>query len=88
MPPRDRGQRRAQPARPGRWRAVALGGHLLPGIGKTVPALDFPGGCPGTIDAQVTAVLDAVAAAPAPRFSGGGKWEAMQGRWAAGTRSA
>jgi hypothetical protein len=38
-----------------------MGGHLLP----------------GTIDAQFTAVLDAVAAAPPPRFSGGGKWEAM-----------
>ena len=40
-----------------------MGGHLLP----------------GTIDAQFTAVLDAVAAAPPPRFSGGGKWEAMHG---------
>ena len=47
--------------------------------GKTVPALEFPGGCPGTIDAQFTAILDAVAAAPPPRFSGGGKWEAMHG---------
>ena len=32
-----------------------------------------------TIDAQFAAVLDAVAAAPPPRFSGGGKWEAMHG---------
>lgn len=45
----------------------------------TVPALDFLDGCPGTIDAQFTAVLDAVAAAPPPQFSGGGKWEAMHG---------
>ena len=44
-----------------------------------VPALEFLDGCPGTIDAQFTAVLDAVAAAPPPRFSGGGKWEAMHG---------
>jgi hypothetical protein len=43
----------------------------------TVPALDFLDGCPGKIDAEFTAVLDAVAAAPPPRFSGGGKWEAM-----------
>lgn len=42
-----------------------------------VPALDFLDGCPGKIDAEFTAVLDAVAAAPPPRFSGGGKWEAM-----------
>ncbi len=41
------------------------------------PALDFLDSCPGKIDAQFTAVLDAVAAAPPPRFSGGGKWEAM-----------
>jgi len=37
-----------------------------------VPALEFLDACPGTIDAQFTAVLDAVAAAPPPRFSGGG----------------
>jgi hypothetical protein len=45
----------------------------------TAPALEFLDACPGTIDAQFTAVLDAVAAAPPPRFSGGGKWEAMHG---------
>lgn len=44
-----------------------------------MPALEFLDGCPGAIDAQFTAVLDAVAAAPPPRFSGGGKWEAMHG---------
>jgi hypothetical protein len=31
------------------------------------------------IDAEFTAVLDAVAASPPARFSGGGKWEAMHG---------
>jgi hypothetical protein len=45
----------------------------------TVPALEFLDECPSAIDAQFTAVLDAVAAAPPPRFSGGGKWEAMHG---------
>jgi hypothetical protein len=35
--------------------------------------------CPGKIDAEFTSVLDAVAAAPPPQFSGGGKWEAMHG---------
>jgi hypothetical protein len=44
-----------------------------------VPSLTFLDGCPGTLDAQFTAVLDAVAAAPPPQFSGGGKWEAMHG---------
>ncbi len=45
----------------------------------TVPALAFLDNCPSTIDAQFTVVLDPVAAAPPPRFSGGGKWEAMHG---------
>src|SRR6266699_2299134 len=45
----------------------------------TVPALGFLDNCPGKIDAEFTAVLDAVAAAPPPRFSGGGKREAMHG---------
>jgi hypothetical protein len=45
----------------------------------TTPALEFLDSCPGKIDAEFTAVLDAVAGAPPPRFSGGGKWEAMHG---------
>jgi hypothetical protein len=43
------------------------------------PALDFLSGCSPAIRAQFVAVLDAVAAAPPPRFSGGGLWEAMHG---------
>jgi hypothetical protein len=46
---------------------------------KAAPALEFLDNCPGSIDAQFVAVLDAVAAAPPPWFSGGGKWEAMHG---------
>lgn len=45
----------------------------------SVPAADFLNGCPAKVDAQFNAVLDAVAAAPPPQFSGGGKWEAMHG---------
>lgn len=44
-----------------------------------MPAVDFLDSCPGKVDAEFTAVLDAVAAAPPPQFSGGGKWEAMHG---------
>lgn len=44
-----------------------------------MPALEFLDSCPGKIDAELTAVLDAVAAAPPPQFSGGGKWESMHG---------
>jgi hypothetical protein len=45
----------------------------------SAPALEFLDTCPSAIDAQFIAVLDAVAAAPPPRFSGGGKWEATHG---------
>lgn len=44
-----------------------------------VPALEFLDKCPAKIDAEFTAVLDAVTAAPPPRFAGGRKWEAMHG---------
>lgn len=46
---------------------------------KSVPSIEFLDACPTGIDAQFAAVLDAVAAAPPPQFSGGGKWEAMHG---------
>lgn len=42
-----------------------------------VPAIDFLDGLPAKVVAEFQAVLDAVAAAPPPAFSGGGKWEAM-----------
>lgn len=45
----------------------------------TAPALQFLGGCPPRVEAQMVAVLNAVAAAPPPAFAGGGKWEAMHG---------
>lgn len=45
----------------------------------TVPAIEFLRECPTTVRATILAVLDAVAAAPPPSFSGGGKWEAMHG---------
>jgi hypothetical protein len=44
-----------------------------------VPGLEFLDGCPGKLEGEFIAVLDAVAAAPPPQFSGGGKWEAMHG---------
>jgi hypothetical protein len=41
--------------------------------------LTFLDACPKVVRAKFVAVLDAVAAAPPPRFSGGGMWEAMHG---------
>ena len=43
----------------------------------TVPAIEFLDSIPAKVAAEIHAVLDAVAAAPPPSFSGGGKWEAM-----------
>jgi len=44
-----------------------------------VPAIEFLDGCPVKVAANLLAVLDAVAEAPPPQYSGGGKWEAMHG---------
>ncbi len=76
MPPRERGK---PPARgpSGQHLPWAIIYYQAPD--KTAPALAFLDRCPGAIDAQFAAVLDAVAAAPPPRFSGGGKREAMHG---------
>jgi hypothetical protein len=44
---------------------------------RSTPAIDFLDSIPAKVAAEIHAVLDAVAAAPPPSFSGGGKWEAM-----------
>lgn len=44
-----------------------------------VPGREFLADCPTKVQATLKAVLMAVAAAPPPAFSGGGKWEAMRG---------
>jgi hypothetical protein len=44
---------------------------------RPVPTVDFLDRLPDKIAAEIQAVLGAVAAAPPPSFSGGGKWEAM-----------
>lgn len=46
---------------------------------SAVPARDFLESLPPATAADFGAVLDAVAKAPLPAFSGGGKWEAMHG---------
>lgn len=46
---------------------------------RTVPVISFLEQIPTKLAAEIHAVLDAVAAAPPPSFSGGGKWEAMHG---------
>src|SRR6266542_810294 len=47
---------------------------------ERVPARDFLDACPTKVSATMIAVVHAVANAPPPAFSGGGKWEAMHGK--------
>ena len=49
---------------------------------RTVPAIGFLDSLPIKVRAEIHAVLDAVAAAPPPAFSGGGKWEVMHDQMA------
>lgn len=44
-----------------------------------VPAMEFLASLPANTAAEFHAILNAVAKAPPPAFSGGGKWEAMHG---------
>ncbi len=44
---------------------------------QTVPAREYLERCPASVRAKLLAVVKAVADAPPPMFSGGGKWEAM-----------
>jgi hypothetical protein len=53
--------------------------HPTDDPGRAVPTRDFMDGLPTKVLAEMLAVLDAVAEAPPPAFSGGGKWEAMHG---------
>lgn len=53
--------------------------HRADDRGESVPAMRFLQGCPSKVEAMMIAVVNAVAEAPPPAFSGGGKWEAMHG---------
>lgn len=45
---------------------------------ESVPAIEFLDQVPVKVRAEIQAVLEAVAEAPPPAFSGGGKWEVMR----------
>ena len=53
--------------------------HVDDAADRAVPSIDFLDGLSIKVAAEIHAVLDAVAKAPPPSFSGGGKWEAMHG---------
>lgn len=64
---------------PSGWRIHFFQPHEADDPARTVPAVEFLDALPTKVAAEIHAVLDAVAAAPPPAFSGGGKWQAMHG---------
>ena len=56
--------------------------HTADDSARSVPAIDFLDQLSTKVVADIRAVLDAVAEAPPPAFSGGGMWEAMHGEMA------
>lgn len=61
------------------WTIEFFQRHRQDDPARSVPAKIFLDGCPGGVRGHFLAVLTAVAVAPPPQFSGGGKWEAMHG---------
>jgi hypothetical protein len=61
------------------WRIHFFQRHRGDDPTREVPTITFLDSLPVRTRAEVIAVLDAVAEAPPPSFSGGGKWEAMHG---------
>ncbi len=46
---------------------------------ESCPAEEFLDRCPPAVATDLIAIVDAVAEAPPPQFTGGGMWEAMHG---------
>ena len=53
--------------------------HKADDPAETIPAREFLFRCPTPVQAKLVAIIKAVADAPPPAFSGGGKWEAKHG---------
>jgi hypothetical protein len=67
------------PRHVGPWFIYYFERHPLDDPAREAPGRAFLASCPPKVQATMRAVLMAVAAAPPPAFSGGGKWEAMHG---------
>ncbi|MHB8594268.1 MAG: hypothetical protein ACYDB3_08050 [Acidimicrobiales bacterium] len=63
---------------PALWRIHFFQRHRADDPQRLVPTIEFLNSLSDVVAAEIQAVLDAVAAAPPPSFSGGGKWEAMK----------
>lgn len=62
------------------WDVKVFQRHKDDDPSESCPAEAFLDDCPDGVAADLIAIVDAVAAAPPPRFTGGGMWEAMHGR--------
>lgn len=67
---------------PAGWRVEFFQRHVDDDPAGSTPTTDFLDSVPAKVAAEIHAILNAVAAAPPPSFSGGGKWEAMHGEMA------
>jgi Txe/YoeB family toxin of Txe-Axe toxin-antitoxin module len=76
--------KKQEPTSPARtpWQKHFFQRHRDDDPAQAVPARDFLLACPEKVRAMMLAVVNAVADAPPPQFSGGGKWEAMHGEMA------
>ena len=66
-------------AAPEPWLIHFFQRHMQDDPARPVPGRVFLAGCPPKVLGHFLAVLKAVAEAPPPAFSGGGKWESMHG---------
>jgi hypothetical protein len=77
MPSKRRsGKERVSKQAAGPWLIHFFRRHSHDEPSESVPARDFFESCPAKVSAMMIAVTRAVAEAPPPTFSGGGKWEA------------
>lgn len=61
------------------WRVLYFARHRHDDPDETRPGRAFLDTCPLAARVRLIAILDVVAAAPPPQFTGGGMWEAMHG---------
>jgi hypothetical protein len=71
--------KRGAPKWKGPWRIHFFKRHKEDDSAQSVPGREFLDACPTSVRAKLVAIITAVADAPPPMFSGGGKWEAMHG---------
>lgn len=75
-----KGKPRSEPPKwKGPWLIHFFKRHTEDDLAQSVPGREFLDACPKSVRAKLLAIITAVADAPPPMFSGGGKWEAMHG---------